>query len=50
MRQLCWDVYTQALLKMTGANNDCSLGGAFDRQVDDMVGHLNTILAQGAGI
>ena len=28
---------------MTGADNDCSLGGAFDRQI------LNTILAQGGG-
>ena len=34
---------------MTGADNDCSLGGAFDRQNDDKVGHLNTILAQGGG-
>ena len=29
---MCWDVYTQALLKTTGADDDCSLGGAFDRQ------------------
>ena len=28
---MCWHVYTQALLKTTGADNDCSLGGAFDR-------------------
>ena len=30
---MCWHVYTQALLKMTGANDHCSLGGAFDRQI-----------------
>ena len=35
---------------MTGADNDCSLGGAFDRQKsDDKVGNLNTILALGGG-
>ena len=31
------------------SRHDCSLGGAFDRQSDDKVGHLNTILAQGGG-
>ena len=30
---MCWHVYTQALLKMTGADNDCYLGGVFDRQI-----------------
>ena len=32
---MCWHVYTQvqALLKMTGADNDYYLGGAFDRQI-----------------
>ena len=32
-RNMCWHVYTQALLKMTGADDHCSLGGAFDRQI-----------------
>ena len=32
-RNMCWHVYTQALLKMTGADEHCSLGGAFDRQI-----------------
>ena len=27
-----WHVYTQVLLKTTGADDDCSLRGAFDRQ------------------
>ena len=31
--ETCWHVYTQALLKMTGADNGCSSGGAFDRQI-----------------
>ena len=30
---MCWHVKTQALLKMTGADDDCSSGGAFDRQI-----------------
>ena len=32
-RDMCWYVCTQALLKTTGADDDCSLGGAFDRQI-----------------
>ena len=33
---------------MTGADEDCSLGGAdFTDKSDDRVGHLNTILARG---
>ena len=32
-------IHIQALLKTTGADDDCSLG----------LGHLNTILAQGGG-
>ena len=48
-RNMCWHVYTQALLKMTGADDHCSLGGAFDRKSDDKVGHLNTILVRGGG-
>ena len=43
-RNMCRHVYTQALLKMTGADDYYSLGGAFDK-----VGHLNTILARGGG-
>ena len=30
---MCWHVYIQALLKMTGAYDDSSLGGAFDGQI-----------------
>ena len=30
---MCWHVYTQALLQMTGADDDFSLGGAFERQI-----------------
>ena len=30
---MCWHVYTQALLKLTGADNNCSLGGEFDRPI-----------------
>ena len=30
---MSWHVYTQALLKTTGADDDCSLGSAFDRQI-----------------
>ena len=32
---MCWHVYTQVSFKTTGANDDCSLGGAFeiDRQI-----------------
>ena len=34
-REICWHLYTQALFKTTGANDDCSLEGAFeiDRQI-----------------
>ena len=32
-RNMCRHVYTQALLKMTGADDYYSLGGAFDRQI-----------------
>ena len=38
-RDMCWHVYTQALLKTTGADDDCSLGEAFDRHpTDDSIG------------
>ena len=29
---MCWHVYTQALLKLTGAYNNCSLAEEFERQ------------------
>ena len=35
---------------MTGANEDCSLGGTdFTDKSDHRVGHLNTIFARGGG-
>ena len=34
---------------MTGADNDCSLGGYLTDKSDDKVRHLNTILARGGG-
>jgi len=40
---MCWHVYTQALLKTTGADDDCSLGGAFDSRRE----YLDTVLARG---
>ena len=30
---MCGHAYTQALLKTTGDDHDCSLGGAFDGQI-----------------
>ena len=30
---MCWHVYTQALRNTIGANDDCSLGGALDRNL-----------------
>ena len=46
-RVLLLHVYTQSLLKTKGADEDCSLGGAFDRKFDERVGYLNTTLARG---
>ena len=38
------------LIVTTGADKDCSLGGAdFTDKSDYSVGHLNTILARGGG-
>ena len=41
---------SQALLETTGAGDDCSLEGAFDRQIRRYrIGRLNTILFRGGG-
>ena len=37
---MCWHVCTQALLKTTRADDDCSLGGAFDRQISRFEHHF----------
>ena len=40
---MCSHFYTKALLKTTGADDDCSLRGAFDFQIRRSVGHLDTV-------
>ena len=43
---MCWHVYTQALqalLKTTGADDNCSLGGEFDIRRE----YLDNVLARG---
>ena len=47
-----WHFNTQALLlKTTGADNDCSLGGAghLTGKSENKKGHLNAALARGGG-
>ena len=45
---MCWRVYTKALFKTTGADNNSS-SVAFDTQVRQLGRAFETILSQGGG-
>ena len=47
---MCWHAYKQILLKTTGGEDDCFLGGAYDDKSNYKVEHLNTFWPEGAGI
>ena len=46
---MCCHVYTQDLLKRTGDDDDCSLVGAFDRNIPNLENFKCLLFALGGG-
>jgi len=46
---MCWHVYSQALLKTTGPDVDCSFRALLTDKSDDRSGYLNIFSARGDG-